>query len=135
VGFITLKLTSWPFEFSYILFDLLIWVILATRINTWRKSVLGLEKTTFSQLRLDQVPFLYNFSSLVVPRPEDWKPWVKTTGYWFLDPPKNATSEKDPENSIPEGLRQALNQAKESGRKIVYIGFGSVRIYLFSLFF
>ncbi|OAV90017.1 hypothetical protein PTTG_05137, partial [Puccinia triticina 1-1 BBBD Race 1] len=117
---------SWINRMSYILFDLLIWAILSTRINAWRQSVLGLDPTTFSQLRLDQVPFLYNFSSFVVPRPDDWKPWVKTTGYWFLNSQENATSEKYPENSIPEDLRKVIHQVKESRRKIVYIGFGSV---------
>ncbi|KAI7935445.1 hypothetical protein MJO28_016316 [Puccinia striiformis f. sp. tritici] len=114
---------SWLNRMSYVLFDLLIWVILSSRINTWRKFVLGLEATTFSQLRLDQVPFLYNFSPLVVPRPDDWKPWVTPTGYWFV---KSQENEKYSENSIPEELRKMLHQAKQSQRKIVYIGFGSV---------
>ncbi|KAA1116270.1 hypothetical protein PGT21_007282 [Puccinia graminis f. sp. tritici] len=117
---------SWINRMSYILFDLLLWAILSSRINAWRESVLGLEPTTFSQLRLDQVPFLYNFSSFVVPRPDDWQPWVKTTGYWFLDSQENTSSEKYPENSIPEDLKKVIHQVKESGRKIVYIGFGSV---------
>ena len=121
-------LLSAPLNFSYIIFDLLIWIILARRINAWRESVLGLKSTTFSQLRLDQVPFLYNFSPLVVPRPNDWQPWVNATGYWFLDSPEaNDSTEKPPETSIPEDLRKVIHQAKESGRKIVYVGFGSVR--------
>ncbi|POW07154.1 hypothetical protein PSHT_10071 [Puccinia striiformis] len=104
---------SWLNRMSYVLFDLLIWVILSSRINTWRKFVLGLEATTFSQLRLDQVPFLYNFSPLVVPRPDDWKPWVTPTGYWFV---KSQENEKYSENSIPEELRKMLHQAKQSHR-------------------
>lgn len=62
-----------------------------------------------------KLPFLYSFSTFVVPPPSDWPDWIHTTGYWFLD---DAEMNWTP----PESLLEFL----EVEPKPVYIGFGSI---------
>ncbi|MBN1437985.1 MAG: glycosyltransferase family 1 protein [Anaerolineales bacterium] len=58
-------------------------------------------------------PLLFGFSGHVVPRPADWPAWARITGYWQLDPPRDA--------EIAGGLRRFI----ETGTPPVFIGFGS----------
>lgn len=80
-----------------------------------------------------RTPFLYNFSPTIVPMPLDWFEWVHITGYWFLD--ESAASVGGPDNGrkleIEDGLIKFLERGRREGKKIVYIGFGSVRLPLF----
>ena len=46
---------------------------------------MGLGPTDQSHLEAMKVPFVYNFSSSVVPPPLDWKSHIMISGYWFLD--------------------------------------------------
>ncbi|CAG8736872.1 32240_t:CDS:2, partial [Racocetra persica] len=73
------------------------WRGIAPQVNRWRKNTLNLRSTNMDKMDAGTVPFLYNFSSSIVPRPYDWSDWICITGYWFLDNPE-----------------------------IVYIGFGSI---------
>ena len=61
-----------------------------------------------------QVPLLYAYSPLVLPRPTDWPERIHVTGYWFADPPKEWTP--------PPMLVDFL----ENGERPVYVGFGSM---------
>ncbi|KAG8907240.1 hypothetical protein FRB99_005064 [Tulasnella sp. 403] len=67
----------------------------------------------------DFIPFLYNFSPNVVPKPLDWTDTTIITGYWFLDNPdlgwKPAPS-----------LIEFMDKARKDGKALVYIGFGSI---------
>jgi sterol 3beta-glucosyltransferase len=69
-------------------------------------------------LQPNKVPFLYNFSPHVVVPPLDYSDWVRVTGYWFLDEGENWTP--------PDELTAFIAKARSEGKKIVYIGFGSI---------
>jgi len=66
-----------------------------------------------------KIPFLYNFSPHVVPKPMDWSDTTIITGYWFLDNP-------DPDWSAPESLLAFMAKARADQKPLVYIGFGSI---------
>lgn len=107
--------------FSYVLIDKVFWTATASQINRWRRKMLGLPMTNLDKLQQNKVPFMYNFSPHVVVPPLDYSEWVRITGYWFLD-----TGSKD--FQPPEDLVNFINQAREDGKKIVYVGFGSVTV-------
>lgn len=48
---------------------------------------------------------------------------VWSSGYWFLDDPDDSSSKKW---SPPDGLVEFIDQAHRDGKKVVYIGFGSI---------
>ncbi|KAJ1033093.1 hypothetical protein NDA16_000371 [Ustilago loliicola] len=106
---------------SYVLFDQIMWVATSGQINRWRKHMVGIGPTDWSKLDADSVPFIYNFSPAVVPMPNDWGDRVKISGYWFLDNP-------DSNWSPPKEMADFLERAKKDGKKIAYIGFGSITI-------
>jgi hypothetical protein len=51
------------------------WQIYRSRVNVWRRDVLGLDRVPFlgpsSSLRCERQPVLYGYSSTVVPKPAD----------------------------------------------------------------
>lgn len=86
-----------------------------------------------------KIPFLYNFSPVVVPPPLDWPEWIRVTGrstlnlpvfviltsrlgYWFLDDADVSSKKWTP----PSGLVEFIELARKTKKKIVYIGFGSI---------
>lgn len=103
---------------TYVMFDNLFWKAIAGQVNRWRKSKLGLRSTNLDKMQPNKVPFLYNFSSSVVPPPVDYFDWIRVTGYWFLDEGSSWTP--------PDDLAAFIKQANDDGKKIVYIGFGSI---------
>ena len=105
-------------EMSYYLFDQVFWKAIAGQVNRWRKKELGLRSTDLTKMAPHRVPFLYNFSPKVVPPPLDYSDWVHVTGYWFLD---EATDWK-----APQALLDFISKARSDGKKLVYIGFGSI---------
>lgn len=108
---------------SYVIFDQMFWRASAFQINRWRKKLLGLKPTSFDKLEQHKVPFIYNFSPSLVPRPLDWFEWIHVTGFWFLDNPDNSSSKKwEP----PVDLVEFIRVARENKRKLVYIGWGSI---------
>ncbi|MET7478004.1 glycosyltransferase [Streptomyces sp. NPDC005648] len=60
-------------------------------------------------------PVLYGFSSLVVPRPADWRPGLEVTGYWWP---------YDTDIQLPSRLRDFL----DAGPPPVYVGLGSATV-------
>ncbi|KAF3908557.1 hypothetical protein ABW21_db0207774 [Orbilia brochopaga] len=105
--------------FSYIMFDNVFWKAIAGQVNRWRKKELHLQSTSLDKLQPNKVPFLYSFSPHVVIPPLDFSDWIRVTGYWFLD-----ESEKnfEPQQEMVDFMRKA----REDGKPIVYIGFGSI---------
>lgn len=64
-------------------------------------------------------------SPVVIPPPLDWRENIHVTGYWWLDNPDNSkTSKWEP----PAELLEFLDRAKQNGKKVVFIGFGSIII-------
>lgn len=104
---------------TYVLFDNIMWKASARQINRWRKKRLGLGATDQSSLSVSKVPFLYNFSPAVVPKPLDWYDDITITGYWELE-------NSDMDWSPPDDLLAFMQKAKDDKVPIVYIGFGSI---------
>ncbi|CAK4032195.1 Sterol 3-beta-glucosyltransferase [Lecanosticta acicola] len=105
---------------TYTFFDNIFWGMTASQVNKWRAKTLGLGPTGLDRMEQNKVPFLYNFSSHVVPPPLDFSPWIHVTGYWFLDTSKDYQP--------PEDLAAFIKKSKDQKRRIVYIGFGSVTV-------
>ena len=103
---------------TYVMFDNLFWTAIAGQVNRWRKKELGLRSTNLDKLHPNKVPFLYNFSPSVVVPPIDYSDWIRVTGYWFLD----EASDWMP----PKELTDFIKRARKDGKKLVYIGFGSI---------
>lgn len=97
------------------------WAATSGQINRWRKRTLGLRSTDLDRLERVVVPFIYNFSKVVVPKPLDWGDNITISGYWFLN-------DSDPDWSPPPQLLEWMAQARRDGKPIVYIGFGSITI-------
>ncbi|UZJ53833.1 hypothetical protein CBS101457_003153 [Exobasidium rhododendri] len=108
---------------SYVIFDQVFWRASAGQINSWRKECLGLKATSLDRLEQHKVPFLYNFSPNLVPKPIDWYDWIHVTGFWFLD---HADDSGENRWKPPEELLSFIRRAKNTGRKLVYIGWGSI---------
>ncbi|KAK7552504.1 hypothetical protein IWX46DRAFT_632352 [Phyllosticta citricarpa] len=103
---------------TYVLFEEVFWKATSWQINGWRRKKLGLNATTLKRLQLNKIPFMYNFSPSVVVPPLDYSDWIRVTGYWFLD----ESSDWVP----PKPLTDFIKKAREDGKKLVYIGFGSI---------
>ncbi|KAL8711105.1 MAG: hypothetical protein Q9220_004486 [cf. Caloplaca sp. 1 TL-2023] len=103
---------------TYVMFDNVFWKAIAGQVNRWRKTELGLRSTNLDKLQPNKVPFLYNFSPSVVVPPLDYSDWIRVTGYWFLDEASDWAPPKD--------LSDFIGQARADGKKLVYIGFGSI---------
>ena len=104
--------------FSYVMFDNVFWQATAGQINRWRANTLGLPSTSLDKLQTNKIPFLYNFSPSVVPPPLDFNQWIRVTGYWFLD--------EGDDYRPSEELSEFIRQSKADGKKVVYVGFGSI---------
>jgi sterol 3beta-glucosyltransferase len=105
---------------TYGAFDKIWWSAISGQINRWRRRELGLQGTTQHKMQASMRPFLYNFSPHVVPPPLDWPDWVRVTGYWFLDESDTYTP--------PADLLAFIEKARSDGKKLVYVGFGSIVI-------
>ncbi|CAG8563847.1 6977_t:CDS:10 [Cetraspora pellucida] len=109
-----------PYNYSsYVLIENAFWRGIAPQVNRWRKNTLNLRTTNMEKMDAGTVPFLYNFSSSIVPRPYDWSDWICITGYWFLDNPEVGWK-------APNDLLEFLDYNRNNNKKIVYIGFGSI---------
>ncbi|MFC0433848.1 glycosyltransferase [Kutzneria buriramensis] len=82
------------------------------------RAQLGLPKVSARTLRRRRTeagwPILHGFSPTVVPRPDDWRPGIDVTGYWW--PPRPLNWEP------PAELARFL----DAGPPPMYIGFGSL---------
>lgn len=103
---------------TYVMFDNIFWKATAHQVNRWRNKTLGLPNTSLEKMQPNKVPFLYNFSPSVVAPPLDFSDWVRVTGYWFLD--------EGGDYEPPQELRDFIKRARDDGKKIVYVGFGSI---------
>ena len=104
--------------FTYIMFENVFWKAIAGQVNRWRRKELALPRTSLDKLQPNKVPFLYNFSPVVVPPPLDYSDWIRVTGYWFLDEGRAWTPS--------EPLVAFIHRARADRKRIVYVGFGSI---------
>ncbi|KZV74732.1 glycosyltransferase family 1 protein [Peniophora sp. CONT] len=107
---------------TYVMFDQVFWRGTAGQINRWRRTMLNLPPTSLDRIDPHRIPFLYNFSPTVVPVPLDWPEHIRITGYWFLDDADVSARKWTP----PQPLEDFLARARTEGKKVVYIGFGSI---------
>lgn len=103
---------------TYMMFDTVFWKAIAGQVNRWREKELGLKATNLDKMQPNKVPFLYNYSPSVVPPPIDYPDCIRVTGYWVLSEGTNWTP--------PKELSDFIQKARADGKKIVYIGFGSI---------
>lgn len=103
---------------TYVMFDAVFWQATAGQINRWRRKTLKLPATSLERMQVNAVPFLYNFSPAVVAPPLDFNHWVRVTGYWFLDEVDSYVP--------PKALQEFIDRARRDGKKLVYVGFGSI---------
>ena len=103
---------------TYVMFDNIFWKATAHQVNRWRNKTLGLPNTSLEKMQPNKVPFLYNFSPSVVAPPLDFSDWIRVTGYWFLD----EADRYEP----PFELADFIARARADGKKLVYVGFGSI---------
>ncbi|POV96983.1 hypothetical protein PSTT_15347 [Puccinia striiformis] len=71
------------------------------------------------------MPFLYNFSEKIAPKPSDWDDRICITGYWFRDK-QEKVDQKEIKGKICPDLQLFIQKARDKGKKIIYIGFGSM---------
>ncbi|CAO1615800.1 unnamed protein product [Sympodiomycopsis kandeliae] len=110
---------------TYVIFDKVMWTASSFQINRWRRSCLGLQSTSLDRLEQHKIPFLYNFSPNLVPKPLDWSDWIHVTGFWFLDNPEPSIGKSW---SPSEELVSFIKQAKNRGKKLIYVGWGSITV-------
>lgn len=106
---------------SYSLFDNLLWRAMSRQVNKWRVHTLQIPPTSLEKMQPYKVPFMYNFSSAVVPKPLDWRDHVDVTGYWFLDQSQGDYKPSDE-------LLKFITSAKKDKVPLIYVGFGSVTV-------
>ncbi|KAK7064572.1 sterol 3-beta-glucosyltransferase [Favolaschia claudopus] len=109
---------------TYVMFDQVFWRATAGQINRWRRNVLRIGSTSLDKMEPHKIPFLYNFSPQIVPPPLDWPEWIRVTGYWFLDDADVSAKKWTP----PSDLVNFIDKAHAEGKKVVYIGFGSILV-------
>ncbi|KAJ7784602.1 glycosyltransferase family 1 protein [Mycena metata] len=98
------------------------WTATSGQINRWRRNTLKIGNTDMGHLAQSKIPFIYNFSQAVVPKPLDWSDATNISGYWFLDNPEGANW------TPPADLVEWMAKARQDGKAIVYIGFGSITV-------
>lgn len=96
---------------------LFFWQVFRPGVNRIRRELFGLPPYAFFgpywRMRQDGWPVLLAHSPSMLPKPDDWPPFVHATGFWFLD---------HPEWVMPDDLAAFL----ADGPPPVYIGFGSM---------
>ncbi|KAG1783622.1 glycosyltransferase family 1 protein [Suillus placidus] len=107
---------------TYVMFDQVFWRAISGQVNRWRRNTLHIGNTSLDRMQTHKIPFLYNFSPTLVPPPLDWPEWIRITGYWFLDDAEVGAKKWTP----PPDLLPFIDSAHEAGKKVVYIGFGSI---------
>jgi UDP:flavonoid glycosyltransferase YjiC (YdhE family) len=97
-----------------------IWEGLSGVINEFRTSILRLpamlDRTAYSVLDNNRVPWTYCWSPELLPKPKDWGKNIEISGFYFLD--------GEDGYQPPADLARFLTD----GPAPVYIGFGSVVI-------
>lgn len=90
------------------------------KVKAWRRDALDLPHPPRSwrpgQINGATIPRIYGFSEHVIPRPADWEPYDRITGFWVL---QNAQA-LDPDPALVRFLAD--------GPPPIYIGFGSMPV-------
>ena len=95
----------------------LYWQLSRSLIGRWHRGLDIGRMPLFSPLaKLEKtgLPFLYGYSSAVIPRPAKWPRTRAVCGYWFM----GGTEEWKPDKALQDFL--------EAGPPPIYVGFGSM---------
>jgi len=102
---------------SHVVAGEFLWQGLRRAVNRARRDVLTLPPLSFlgpSPRLFHDLPVVYGYSHLVIPRPPDWNGHQHVTGFWFL------------ETAGPWQPPAALAAFLAAGPPPIYIGFGSM---------
>lgn len=98
------------------------WAVLWRPVNRLRAEILDLPAVPpwgpFIGMHRKRVPTLLGVSPTLVPRPDDWPPWVQITGYWFLDEPGDWKPPSDLEHFLAEGPTPVFLEAGSFTRDV-----------------
>lgn len=108
----TTPLGSWWNRFTHSATSQLFWMADRPGINSWLQDELKLDPIPLWRQQTD-VPMLFGFSSLIIPKPLDWPKSNHITGYWF-------SNESDPWKP-PARLEQFL----DTNDPIIAVALGS----------
>jgi sterol 3beta-glucosyltransferase len=102
---------------THVVSEQMLWQPSRNAVNRWRRETFNARALPFlgpfKSHRVAKLPICYAYSEHVLPAPADWAPWVRPTGWWFLDDANFAPS-------------PALLQFMQAGDAPVSIGFGSM---------
>lgn len=109
---------EWYNRFTFWMGDRLWSYVTRKLCNDWRVE-LGLEKILFGRFPYRKIhgkptPTLYAYSSIISPKPKEYKEYHHLTGFWI--------NELEGDYIPEQGLQDFLNQDD----KPIYIGFGSI---------
>ncbi|KAI0133778.1 glycosyltransferase family 28 domain-containing protein [Xylariales sp. AK1849] len=103
---------------SFMLMELLTWQGLGDVINAFRTRTLNLDPISplwgHQLLPRLRTPYTYLWSAALIPKPQDWGPHIRITGFSFLPQAQSYTP--------PQDLVDFLS----AGPPPIYIGFGSI---------
>jgi UDP:flavonoid glycosyltransferase YjiC (YdhE family) len=111
---------SWYNKFTYKIARFFYWKFVKNETNEFRKE-LGLpilKENLITHIDKQKPLDLYCISPTLIPQPEDWESHHKITGFLTISKEKRANNHFD---KTPNDLEKWL----ESGKKPIYIGFGS----------
>ncbi|KAF3904161.1 hypothetical protein AA313_de0206202 [Arthrobotrys entomopaga] len=103
---------------TYTMVEMMTWQGLGDLVNKFREKTLGLDPVSTmwapGMIPRLKVPHTYCWSPALIPKPQDWGPHIKISGFYFLDLANNYTPAAD------------LAAFLDAGPPPVYIGFGSI---------
>ena len=99
-------------KLSYRVVEQLFWRAMRPLIGPHLRATMP-TRAHFDDMYVRSTPVLFGYSSHVVPRPRDWKPWMYATGYWTT-----ASEQWEP----PRDLARFL-----AAGPAVCVGFGSMQ--------
>lgn len=116
--------------FSYFLIERMFWHPMRSRVNRFREECCDLPPLGLNDganLTIERkVPFLYCFSSVIVPKPMDWPDWVNISGYWLLNQNNHhSNSSFQPSSELIQFINES-NSLKYNYQGCIYVGFGSI---------
>jgi sterol 3beta-glucosyltransferase len=98
---------------SHLSLEITLWHFTRPAINKWRVDSLGLVPLA-SNYFSRKSPFIFAYSSSILPQPKNWPDYIHTCGYFFLD---QSEHNWQPPKSLLDFLKRD---------RVVYIGFGSI---------
>lgn len=113
--------SPWYNKFSYKIAQALFWLVIKKRTNNFRKQLKLPLGNTLKKYIASDILTLYPMSKYLISQPKDWPSNTHVTGFFTL--PKKAKT-KATIDAIPDEMIEWIAK----GRKLIYIGFGSIPV-------